>query len=151
VKVASYTVHADAQQSVRWNRAAEGEGFTSTGAWLAAAADSYLKARARAGMPIPLAWRKGRFRVALEGREAEVRGQMSPPFGTYHGTPSGPIPAGSTKFHSLVYLPTGRIMATFRYARQCKALAAELARLWVRGDGSEPSGNPAPALPIHPA
>jgi hypothetical protein len=151
VKVASYTVHADAQQSVRWNRAAEGEGFTSTGAWLAAAADSYLKARARAGMPIPLAWRRGRFRVALEGREAMVSGQMSLPFGTYHGTPSGPIPHGSTKYHSLVYLPTGRIMATFHSARQCKALASELARLWVRGDGSEPSGNPAPIIPIHPA
>jgi hypothetical protein len=139
LKVASYTVHADKHQAVRWNRAAEGEGFASTGAWLAAAADAYLKARARAGMPIPLAWRKGRFRVALEGREAEVRGQMSLPFGTYHGTPSGPIPAGSTKYHSLVFLPTGRIMATFRSARQCKALAAELAPVLLRGELPDPA------------
>jgi hypothetical protein len=139
VKVATFTVHADAQQSVRWNRAAEGEGFKSTGSWLAAAADSYLKARARAGMPIPLAWRRGRFRVALEDREAVVSGQMSLPFGTYHGTPSGPIPHGSTKYHSLVYLPTGRIMATFHSARQCKALAAELAPVLLRGELPDPA------------
>jgi hypothetical protein len=139
VKVASFTVHADAQQSVRWNRAAEGEGFASTGSWLAAAADAYLKARARAGMPIPLAWRRGRFRVTLEGREAVVSGQMSLPFGTYHGTPSGPIPHGSTKYHSLVYLPTGRIMATLRSARQCKALAAEIAPALLRGELPDPA------------
>ncbi|HEY2289168.1 MAG TPA: hypothetical protein VGM86_00580 [Thermoanaerobaculia bacterium] len=49
-----------------------------------------------------LAWRKGRFHAALEGREAEVQGQMSPPFGIYHGTPSGPIPHGSTNINPLV-------------------------------------------------
>ncbi len=59
MKVASFNVHADARQSARWKQAAEGEGFPSVGAWLAGAADAYLKAWARAGMPIPLAWRRG--------------------------------------------------------------------------------------------
>jgi hypothetical protein len=150
VKVASFTVHADAQQSVRWNRAAEGEGFTSTGAWLAAAADSYLKARARAGMPIPLSWRKGRFRVELQDGAAELPGFVSMPFGAFRGTAAGRGVQACHRY-TLVYIPAGRILATVRTYQQCKALAAELARLWVRGDGSEPSGNPAPVLPIHPA
>jgi hypothetical protein len=150
VKVASYTVHADARQSVAWNRAAEGEGFTSTGAWLAAAADAYLKARARAGMPIPLSWRKGRFRVELQGGGAELPGFVSMPFGAFRGTAAGRGVQACHRY-TLVYIPAGRILATVRTYQQCKALAAELARLWVRGDGSEPSGNPAPVLPVHPA
>ena len=44
LKVATFTVHADARQSARWKQAAEGEGFPSVGAWLAGAADAYLKA-----------------------------------------------------------------------------------------------------------
>ncbi len=150
MKVATYTVHADAQQSVRWNRAAEGEGFTSTGAWLAAAADSYLKARARAGMPIPLAWRRGRFRVELQDGPVEVRGFLSPPFGAFRGTPAGQGVRGAHRY-TLVYVPSRRVLATVETYARAKALAAELARLWVRGDGSEPSGNPVPVLPTHPA
>jgi hypothetical protein len=152
VKVAAFTVRGDAQQSVRWNRAAQGEGFKSTGAWLAAAADGYLAARARAGMLIPLAWEWGSFRVRLEGGElVEVSGHLSPPFGSYCGTGKGPSSYSGRKRHVLVYLPNGRILATVRTYQQCKALAAELARLWVRGDGSEPSGNPGPVIPSHPA
>ena len=150
MKVASYTVHADAQQSVRWNRAAEGEGYTSTGAWLAAAADAYLKARARAGMPIPLAWRKGRFRVELQDGSAEMPGFVSLPFGAFRGTAQGRGVQACHRY-TLVYIPSGRILATVRTFAQCKGIAAELARLWVRGDGSEPSGNPVPFLPSHPA
>lgn len=147
MKVATFTVKADARQSARWKQAAEGEGFPSVGAWLAGAADAYLKARARAGMPIPLAWRQGSFHVELEGGEiARVSGKVSPPFGSFAGTEAGPVfYAGRRKF-CLVYLPSRRILATVSSFRECKALAAELARLWVRGDGSEPSGDPAPLL-----
>lgn len=150
MKVATFTVHADARQSARWKQAAEGEGFPSVGSWLAAAADSYLKARARAGLPIPLAWRRGRFRVELQGGAAELPGFVSLPFGAFRGTAAGRGVQACHRF-TLVYVPNGRILATVRTYQQCKALAAELARLWVRGDGSEPSGNPAPVLPIHPA
>jgi hypothetical protein len=147
VKVASFTVHADARQSARWKQAAEGEGFPSVGAWLAGAADAYLKARARAGMPIPLAWRRGRFHVELQGGEVvEVYGQVSPPFGSFCGTSEGPSSYSGRKRHTLVYVPSRRILATLRTYGQSRALAAELARLWVRGDGSEPSGDPRPVL-----
>jgi hypothetical protein len=149
VKTASYTVRATERQSLRWNRAAEAEGHRSVGTWLAEAADRHLDALQRAGKPLALAWRRGRFRVALEGREAEVRGQMSPPFGIYHGTPKGQLPNGSTKYQSLVYLPAGRIVATFRYARHCKALASELARVWVRWGGSEPAEDPGALIERH--
>jgi hypothetical protein len=81
MKTASFTVHADVRQSARWKQASEGEGFPSVGSWLAGAADAYLKARARAGMPIPLAWRRGRFQVEFQSGElVEVNGQLSPPF-----------------------------------------------------------------------
>jgi hypothetical protein len=146
LKVASFTVRATMPQSLAWKRAADAEGHASVGTWLAEAADRHLEAVARSGRPLPLAWRKGRFRVTLEDRRAEVSGQMSPPFGIYHGTPAGPVPHGSTKYQSLVYLPDGRIVATFRYARHCKALASELVRLWVRWGGSEPAEDPAPLL-----
>jgi hypothetical protein len=150
VKTASFTVHADARQSARWKQAAEGEGFPSVGAWLAGAADAYLKIRARAGLPIPLAWRKGVFRVELDGGElVTVRGQLSPPFGSFAGTPEGPALYDGRKRFTLVYVPSRRILATLRSFAHCKALAGELARLWYRGDGAEPSGNPAPVL-LHP-
>lgn len=142
MKTASFTVHATAQQSARWKQAAEGEGFPSVGAWLAGAADAYLKVRARAGLPIPLAWRKGVFRVELDGGEVvTVRGHLSPPFGSFEGTPEGPARYRGRKRHTLVYVPSKRVLATLRSFANCKALASELARLWYRGDGAEPSGS----------
>ncbi len=151
LKTATFTVHADSRQSARWKQAAEGEAFSSVGGWLAAAADAYLKARARAGMPIPLAWHRGPFPVRFfDGQEREVRGLVSEPFAIYRGTQKAPDTTGCDRY-TLIYRPAGRVLATLKSAAQCKALAAELARLWVRGDGSEPSGNPAPVIPSHPA
>jgi hypothetical protein len=152
MKVASFTVHADARQSARWKQAAEGEGFPSVGAWLAGAADAYLKVRAKAGLPIPLAWRKGVFRVELEGGGSmAVRGHLSPPFGVFAGVPGEPARYRGRKQHTLVYVPSRRVLATLRSHRQAQALASELARLWYRGEGAEPSGNPAPVLQNPPA
>jgi hypothetical protein len=130
MKTASYTVHADAQQSVRWNRAAEGEGFKSTGTWLAMAADAYLRVRARAGQPLPLAWHRGAFTAHLmDGRELQVRGMVSPPFGTFRGTSHGP---DRNKLRTLVHLPSGRIIATLKSSRQCRVLASEIAPALLR-------------------
>jgi hypothetical protein len=140
VKTATFTVRADARQSARWKQAADAEGFRSVGAWLAGAADAYLKVRAKAGLPLPLAWRHGHFRVRLEdGSEPEVRGWVAPPFGLFRGSPEGPIPHGSTHYYTLVHVPARRIVATFRYAQHCRALAAELAGIWARsgGDGED--------------
>jgi hypothetical protein len=147
LKVATFTVRADVRQSARWKQAAEGEAFPSVGAWLAGAADAYLKVRARAGLPIPLAWRRGGFRVELGGELVQVTGHVSPPFGTFAGTTAGPASYAGMHRFCLVYVPAGRILATVHSYREGKALAAELARLWYRGGGSEPSGNPSPILP----
>lgn len=140
MKVASFTVRGTMPQSVRWKQAAEGEGFRSVGAWLAEAADAYLKARARAGRPLPLAWCKGRFRVCLEnGSKPELRGWIARPFGIFRGSPEGPIRHGSTHIYSLAYIPTGWLIATFRTAGNCKALASELAPVLFREEQAKAS------------
>ncbi len=134
MKTASFTVRATTDQAARWNRAAEAEGHRSAGTWLACAADAYLRVRAKAGMPLPLAWRHGHFRVRLDdGAEPELRGWVSPPFGIFRGTGRG---AGQYGCHAytLAYLPTLRIVATFKYAKHGRALAAELAPVLIRGD-----------------
>jgi hypothetical protein len=137
MKVASFTVRASLAQSERWKRAADLEGFPSAGAWLSEAADAYLKVRARAGRPLPLAWRIGRFRVVLmDGSEIEIRGKVSPPFGTFQGTSDGP---DRNKLRTLVHLPTRKVVATLRSSRQCRALASELAPILLRGDLPDPA------------
>jgi hypothetical protein len=132
LKVASFTVHATAEQSIRWKRAAEAEGHRSAGTWLAAAADAYLRVRAKAGHPLPLAWHLGTFTARLmDGREIQVRGMVSPPFGFYRGTSLGP---DRNKLRTLVHVPTARVIATLKSSRQCRTLAAELAPVLLRGE-----------------
>ena len=134
MKVATFTVRATVEQSARWKRAAESEGFSSAGAWLAVAADAYLKARARAGRPLPLYWRWGRFRVLLaDGRAVEVEGKVSPPFAHFQGSSFGP---DTNKPRTLVCLTSGRVIATLRSAKQCRELAAELAPVFVRDEAA---------------
>ena len=132
LKVASFTVGGTQEQSIRWKRAAEAESFRSVGTWLARAADAYLRVRAKAGVPSPLAWHLGYFTVVLmTGREVETRGMVSPPFGIYRGTGSGP---NRNLPRTLVYLPGKRIVATLKTSGQCRALAAELAPVYARDD-----------------
>ena len=132
MKVATFTVHATAEQSIRWKRAAEAEGHRSAGTWLAGAADAYLRVRARAGYPLPLAWHLGTFTARfMDGRELKMRGVVSPPFGVFRGTSHGP---DRNKLRTLVHLPSGRIIATLKSSRQCRALAAELAPALLRGE-----------------
>jgi hypothetical protein len=145
LKVASFTVHATAEQSARWKQAAEAEGHRSVGTWLEGAADAYLKVRARAGMPVPLSWRKGRLLVELQDRTAELPGFLSMPFGAFRGTAAGRGVQACHRY-TLVYIPAGRILATVRTYVQCKALASELARTWVRWGGNEPTEDSAPLL-----
>src|SRR5436305_8097898 len=66
VKVATFSIRASMPQSVAWKKAADSEGFSSVGSWAACALDAYLKLRAKAGLPLPLAWHLGRFAVCLE-------------------------------------------------------------------------------------
>lgn len=145
MKVASFHVKATMPQSIAWKRAAEAEGHASVGSWLAEAAERHLEAVRRAGKPLALAWRRGRLRVALEGGETVLPGFVSPPFGVFRGTAVGQGIAGCHRY-TLVYAPQARILATFRTSAQCRLLVSELARIWVRRVGSEPTENPAPPL-----
>jgi hypothetical protein len=88
---------------------------------------------------------EGMFRASLRAAVADLRCAQGS-LGLFHGSEAGPIPHGSTHRYTLVYLPSGRPVATFRSARHCKSLASELARLWVRWGGSEPTEDPAPLL-----
>jgi hypothetical protein len=133
LKVATFTLHADLQQSVRWKRAADAEGHRSVGTWLAAAADAYLRVRAKAGFPMPLAWQRGVFTARLmDGQEIRVQGMVSPPFGCFEGTYAGPDRNHGPR--TLVYLPSGRIVATLRTSRQARALASEIAPALLRDE-----------------
>lgn len=132
LKTASFTVRGSMEQSVRWKRASNAEGFASVGAWAAPALDAYLKARARAGRPLPLYWRRGRFTVHLvDGGTLEIPGAVSPPFAYYQGSAYG---LNRNKPRTLVSLADGRVIATLKTARQCRELAAELAPLWLRDE-----------------
>jgi hypothetical protein len=137
LKTVAYTVRATQEQAIRWNRAASAEGHRSTGPWLGMAADAYLKVRARAGNPLPLAWHRRRFSVLLEnGEEVSVNGHVSPPFGSFSGTEEGPAAYAGRRRHVLVYLPGKRVIATLKSHRQCKALASELAPVYARDDAT---------------
>ena len=68
LKIASFTVHATAERSARWKRAAEAEGHRAAGTWLAAAADAYLKARASsAASALHCAWWRSVARMRPDG------------------------------------------------------------------------------------
>jgi hypothetical protein len=84
----------------------------------------------------------------FQGGEVEVKGWTALPFGIFRGSAVGLAPRG-WRSYSLVYVPTGRVLATLRAAKQCRALASDLARLWVRWEGNEPSEDPAPVLDRH--
>ncbi len=133
MKIATFTVRADERQSARWKQCAAADGHASVGAWLAVVADAHLRTQARAGLPMPLAWHRGSFRVALaDGRAVTVRGRISPPFGYYDGTEESPD--GRHKSWTLVHVPTHRVVATLRAAGQVKALAADLVAALLRED-----------------
>ena len=149
MKVAQFNVRANAAQSARWKQAAEAEGFPSVGTWAGSALDAYLRARVKAGLPLPLVWRRGRFCARLEdGAEPELRGWISRPFGIFRGDEAGPGYHGCHTY-TLAYLPARRIVATFRYARHCRALAAELAGVWARSGGEGEDIRAGPIIERH--
>lgn len=104
----------------------------------------------KAGVPVPLAWRSGHFSARLvTGELFVVTGYLSPPFGAFAGTEEGPAEYDGKHRYTLAYVPDGRILATLRTFKECKALAAELARTWVRWGGKEAPGRPPEAVLSH--
>ena len=146
MKTASFTVKATQKQAIAWKRRADSEGHRSVGTWIAEALDRHLDALQRAGRPIPLGWRRSATFAArfVTGETVTVRGCVSLPFGYYRGTDARADRYND--FYTLVYVPSGRIIATLRSAAQCRTLAAELARVWVRWGGREPGEDPGPVL-----
>lgn len=149
MKTAAFTVRATEKQSLRWKRAADAEGHASVGGWLAEAADRHLAAVQRAGKPVPLGWRRfATFSVQRpQGEPFRVRGYLSHPFGFYRGTEAKADRC--SHFYTLVYVPDGRIIATLKSAVQCRTLAADLARLWVRWGGEQPVEDPGAVVGRH--
>lgn len=131
MKTAQFNVRGSEEQARRWQRAAEADGFRSAGSWLAWAADSFLKARARAALPVPLAWSLGLFLVVLDGVELQVRGWVSPPFYIFRGDSAGPSYPGR---HLYTLCHGSRIVATLKTAAQCRQLASEMAPLVFRDE-----------------
>lgn len=147
----SYTVPASRDQAERWGAAASALGGRSIGAWLAETADASLRNLTTAGRTPPLPWFWDRVRVLVTDtstrpettREMELHGEKSGPFGIFRGDSSGPGSPGCG-LHSLVHLPTRRILATLPVRKSCKALAAELAVLrvdWQETDPEKVLGN----------
>jgi hypothetical protein len=62
-------------------------------------------------------------------------GFVSPPFGAFRGAADGPG-LRSCKRYTLVHLPTRRVIATLYYLSQCKALASELAPVYLRDEAA---------------
>lgn len=144
LKITTYTVRASQEQQDRWESAAVAHGRMTVGAWLAQAADGYLEGMAKAGYALPLAWRRGRFLVSCTdsyygtaATDIEVKGTVSNRFGVFRGSSLGPD-TSHTSIHSLVHIPTRRIIATLSYARDCKRLASELTLLRIDWDETDP-------------
>lgn len=131
MKTVQYNCRGSEEQARRWQRATEADGYRSVGAWLAWAADCFLKARARAALPVPLAWSLGSFPVVLDGAERVLRGWISPPFAYFRGTSAGPSYPGRHRY-TLCY--SARLVATLPTAAQCRRLASEMAPLILRDE-----------------
>jgi hypothetical protein len=100
---------------------------------------------AQTGRPKPLSWYTTYFRVLVTdttvrpevSREIQVRGMVSGYFGIFRGSGRGLGEPGCNQ-HSLVHLPTRRIIDTLPLRKSCKALAAELAALRIDWQEKDP-------------
>lgn len=139
----SYSVRATLEQAEHWEAAAVAQGRMTVGSWLAQTADAYLRELAKAGRPLPLAWFRSTFYVNVhipetpEPRDIQVRGVESACFGIFRGDNRGPGCGGCFR-HTLVHVPTRRILATLAYQRACKEMAAELTMLQINWRERDP-------------
>jgi hypothetical protein len=140
----SFTVDADRERADLWREAAA-ERCMSVPSWLADTADVHLRELARSGRATPLPWHPDRFLVRLTdttrspsvAADVEVQGLISRPFGIFRGTARG-VDAPGSGTHTLTHLPTCRTIATLPLRKSCMALAAELARLEIDWQETDP-------------
>lgn len=138
------TIRAFPPQAERWEAAAAIHGHSVEG-WLTDVADAAARELARSGRPAPLRWWWDYFVVSLMDRSVRpeeradfrVRGEVSGFFGIFRGDSDGRGEPGCCR-HSLVHLPTRRIIDTLPLRKACKALAAELATLNLNWRETDP-------------
>ncbi|HWW95484.1 MAG TPA: hypothetical protein VN375_19090 [Vicinamibacteria bacterium] len=122
LKADRLTLHPSADQLAKWRRATREEGFHSVRTWAAFAIDAYVNARA--GEPLPLAWRRGTVNVDLpDGSAVDTRGWQADPYAIFRGDGSGPA-ALDKKTFSLLYLPNRQLLVTFHSLKHCQEMAA---------------------------
>ena len=143
LKVAAFTVKADARQSARWKRTAESEGFPSVGSWAALALDAYVELRAKGDLPVPLVWDRRRFPVKLGGKIYQVKGNTSPPFGSFKGTVDRPIGYKGGRSLVLLYpdLPRAGHPGRLPARESARQLAGAHVVRW-EGEGEPPGQRP---------
>jgi hypothetical protein len=138
-QVAHFTVVATMEQSIRWKQVAQAAG-RQVGTWIAEAADAYIAGTAPKPTTPPeyfttlRTWHRGQFLVLLAaGREVEVEGMTSHPFGYFKGSATGPSAVAG---RVLVHLPTRRMIGSARTTRQIRDMAAELEPAYVRDEAA---------------
>lgn len=97
-----------------------------------------------AGIPTPLAWKRGTFKVWISEshrekdlKEIEVEGPTSGPFGIFRGDSRGPAPKDRPYF-SVIHIPTGRSLSLPGRRRECEAFAAEVSPLQIPWQETDP-------------
>lgn len=130
------TLRAFPPQADKWRAAAAVYGYSVEG-WLTVTADKAARELARnRGKAKPLHWRRDYFIVSLLDRSArpEVRadwrvsGEISGHFGIFRGDGDGPGEPGCCQ-HSIVHLPSRRIIDMLPLLKAARVLASELAAL----------------------
>jgi hypothetical protein len=139
------TLRAFPPQAAKWRAAAAVHGYSVEG-WLTDVADKAAREVARnRGKAKPLYWSWDYFVVSLMDRSVRpevrtdwrVHGETSGCFGVFRGDGDGIGEPGCCR-HSLVHLPSRRIIDTLPLRKAAKVLASELAVLQCNWKETDP-------------
>ena len=139
------TLRAFPPQADKWRAAAAVYGYSVEG-WLTVTADKAAREVARnRGKAKPLYWRRDCFIVSLMDRSVRpekladwrVSGEVSGFFGIFRGDGDGPGEPGCCR-HSIVHLPSRRIIDTLPLRKAARVLASELAVLQCNWQETDP-------------
>ncbi len=140
------TLCAFPPQADKWRAAAAVYGYSVEG-WLTVVADKAAREVARnRGKARPLHWRRDYFVVSIMDRSVRpeeradwrVQGEISGYFGIFRGNGDGPGEPGCCR-HSLVHLPSRRIVDTLPLRKAAKVLASEPAVLKCNWRETDPA------------